>query len=454
MFENFRMPTEENNYDSSIIYELFSILHPITYQFENKTNTINLNRVQHYVRDYFTYLAEIEKINLFKSTLNTQEITLINSNAYNLAVEPRFTASNRFGLFIIRIINSFEESFDYITKDSEYTILEAASEDLKETQRHKIKLFTIKDSNYLFVCTDRIPCLETYYKLNLLKWSLIKDKCPKYKESIFELHKALLENNKEKFIEATDNIKNDTELKELKYHNIISVFTSKKETDIKEIEYEIANTRNEIDINRRRLSLNIRKIDDLNTQLEHIKNLDDKVDTDILIKYLIKSPYIKNVRKMDPNKLILSYEAPLLYFDEYIVEKIMDNKEGIDHDIISIFYDNNYQLMARCQVCLNTHTFEIYKYETIGSNEYAVGHPHIDYYSCFGNHDEIIAESAENGDYLMTLEEITQAVLNLNFSDSIVINTLLETIRNNMSKEWWIDNKTKERYSTHDLLGY
>jgi len=168
----------------------------------------------------------------------------------------------------------------------------------------------------------------------------------------------------------------------------------------------------------------------------------------------MKNPYIKEIEAVGDRTIDLWYEAPIIYFDDFIAEKILLSYISPEkRKIIKAIIDQEYELMTRCRIRFNTQYFSIEAIQ-IG-NDGLLGHPHLDRYQCRGTHDRYIYEAAKTANYIGAIEQITAAVLNLNFADSIVIDTMLGTLTDNHYFErlkTWRHKKTKVMITTKELM--
>lgn len=402
--------------------------------------------------DMLTCIAQVENLNFLDNpNFTTNEIYLTSYENYQLYVEQKFKRRNRTGLVIHQTPG--KNRFTHFTKEMEIERLEAAEVDFKQSNTHRINIFTIKDSNYLFVDTDQVLYQKTLLKLYALKMSLIKDKLPHFNENVMNFVLALIENDKEKFVNIVNALYEDEYLKDYSFREIIHTLRSRKTRLLSQLNDEINSCRIDIRSYREALTRELERLNNKLLQYGNLEKAEDDLDAQLVVKYLKKSPYIKEVVKRNSSSIILKYEAPLIYYDDYLLENLMSNKEGIEYDILQLFVDKNYELMARCSIKFNIETLDATQNDYISNSETAISHPHIDQYNCFGNHSELFAEAAENGDMLYALEEVTQAVLNINFSDYIVVNNMLSILQENEDKKWWRDKKTGEMFSTRELLG-
>lgn len=189
-------------------------------------------------------------------------------------------------------------------------------------------------------------------------------------------------------------------------------------------------------------------------ELDRIKNNPD-IETDDIINYIQKTKYIKKVSKATNGRgLALYYEAPMLYYDDDVIEHIRHSYDEEEQFIFDAFLERRYQLYTRCEVIFYPEDFRVNNM-TIGNrneNNYYIGHPHIDRFGCFGNHGEAIQDWAETGDYIGAITQVTAAVLNLNFTDGTVVGELIDTLIDRADDlPTWYDTETGVVLTTNEL---
>ena len=187
-------------------------------------------------------------------------------------------------------------------------------------------------------------------------------------------------------------------------------------------------------------------------ELNRIKASPD-IETDDLINYILKTKYIKKVTTGTNGRgLTLYYEAPMLYYDDDVIQHIRHSYDEEVQFIFDAFLERRYQLYTRCEVIFYPEDFRVNNM-SIGhrnENNYYIGHPHIDRFGCFGNHGEAIQDWAETGDYIGAITQVTAAVLNLNFTDGTVIGELIDTLMDRDIPTWY-DTETGAVLTTEEL---
>ena len=327
--------------------------------------------------------------------------------------------------------------------------LETAEAALRDYDHQFLKIYTYK--NGLYVYTNKQPTMETIIKLKLIQWNIFSNQIAHLIPEVFDLLNALVNQNISAINKAIETICKLPVLSTIKYNELKEMF----KPDYKAQKNKLIDQKNQkeqmyIDYENK-LSELITQINTLNENILDMELKEDKVeDNTPLIKYLSNHPYIKDIQKKNSRQVSLYFEAPILYFDDYIIEKLLPNKSGDDKRILKAFLDNKYELMTRCLINFRPSDFAV-NLDYVGDGNF-IGHPHIDRYSCFGNHSTAIREAAATANYFGAIEQISQAVLNINFTDSCVVNEMLRTLRRDLSRKTWRSKETQVLLSTSEIL--
>lgn len=327
--------------------------------------------------------------------------------------------------------------------------LETAEAALRDYDHQFLKIFTYK--NGLYVYTNKQPTLETVIKLKLIQWNIFSNQIAHPIPEVIDLLTALVNKDLPAVNKAIETICKLPILSTIKYNELKEMF----KPDYKAQKNKLIDQKNQkeqmyIDYENK-LSELITQINTLNENILDMELKEDKVeDNTPLIKYLSNHPYIKDIQKKNSRQVSLYFEAPILYFDDYIIEKLLPNKSGDEKTILKAFLDNKYELMTRCLINFRPSDFAV-NLDYVGDGNF-IGHPHIDRYSCFGNHSTAIREAAATANYFGAIEQISQAVLNINFTDSCVINEMLRTLRRDLYRKTWRSKETKVLLSTYEIL--
>ena len=353
-----------------------------------------------------------------------------------------------FGIIINQQPSTQFNPTDYPTA----TYLEQAQDFLKQTSHHFLRIFTIPECDILFVWTNKEINPESLYMLFSLEFSLhqrtnplmdkVLDIVINHKD-VAELKKVL----KEYFL--------SDEVIELEFQKFKKCLTNQHKRQIDDVRRKIDSLRTSItdyESAVARFAADIRK---QNEKLAFLMSLDGHDDDQKLFyKHLKKIPYIYEFKGNDSGYITLSYRAPLIYFSEYPAEKLIEQNYRTREakQIIKAIIGKKYELWTKCAIDFDTESFNV-SAAGCSDNCSLLPHPHIDRYNCFGNHRTAIAESAEAGDYIGAVEQITQAVLNLNFYDTCVVDEMCRKLLNHTTSIIaWKNKETGEMLSTAQLF--
>ena len=149
------------------------------------------------------------------------------------------------------------------------------------------------------------------------------------------------------------------------------------------------------------------------------------------------------------------YIAPLIYFADYPAEKMLKSPyyDPEFKEVVKIILSRKYELYAQCKMNFNTHDFSLHSCGRCTTNPNYIDHPHISRFNCFGNHRPAIGQAAETADYISAIEQITQAVLNINFYDACVVEEMITHLRRGWRNiKTWKLKDTNEWYSLKEIL--
>lgn len=322
---------------------------------------------------------------------------------------------------------------------------------LKQSPSHFLRIFTSAYNSALYVWTNKPLSPVTIYKLKQLQHTKI-DPFECSEQYITDFYNALVENNLEKFIKAVNAFFESDLVKDNEYRMFAECVNYNTTRRIQIIEEDLKNYRaNIIEYEKRIADLSV-QIRDGSDTLMMLRNKDQKEDIKTLYKYLCKHPYIYRFEALDNGVLVLDYAAPLIYFNEYAIEKIQrHHTSAFERGVLNLFLSRKFELYTACKLNFSTNNFRVGIDATTNTNYFP--HPHIDRYHCFGNHQAGISDSAISGDYLGAIEQITQAVLNINFYDGCVVNRMLIDLENTYpDRETWLDKNTGELITTAEAI--
>ena len=366
----------------------------------------------------------------------------MSGDSYNFRNRTTDSSEMSIGLWMNYEAGTHFSEADY--PDAKYLI--SAQEYLKQTPQHFLRIFTVPHNNLLYVWTNKELTPDTLYKLYMLLLSLY----PPKEKLIIDFIDYLIKNDVEGARKLLSDYLNSDILMQKEYEKFRKSLISNQRSKIKSLESKITSCRNDIDAyenNIARLAVSIREYSE---EIEFLKTQDSEEEHKLFFKHINRVPYIHSYDLMGTS-LTLYYYAPLLYFADYPAERMLKSMR-LDDDrkkIIKIILGRKYELMTQCGITFNTHTFQTTSEGSINKIDGILQHPHIARFHCFGNHRQAIGASAETADYIGALEQITQAVLNVNFYDSCVIDEMLRTIdRAKATLPTWRNTETGEMLTT------
>lgn len=330
------------------------------------------------------------------------------------------------------------------TKYAGATYLTNAEDFLKQSPHHFLKIFTVPDNNTLFVWTNKLLNPETIYKLYSLEAAVFPKDTPTAKAFI----EACLEKNVDKARNVLETFFNSDRISDLEFKKFQKCLANKHDTRIRNLEDDINRNREQINNYEDTIARLATEMREYTEQIYFLKSLDANEEDKLFYKHLQKIPYITSFQAFETGYIELNYQAPLIYFSELPAEKIIEQNYRPEQEkqIVKIILGRKYELWTKCKLSFFTDNFSVDNQRTSAS-VHLLAHPHIDRYGCFGNHRAAIRQSAEAGDYIGAIEQITQAVLNLNFYDGCVVNAMLQTL-----KDKWTTLPTWKCVETGEML--
>lgn len=355
--------------------------------------------------------------------------------------------SSGFGLIIHEAPSTRFNPANY--SSAEY--LENAEVFLKQTPHHFLKIFTTTNCKYLYVWTNKSLTPDTYYKLYALYLSLFN----KDNKTLTDFVTKLVEDNIEEAKKVLKDFFTSDEVIEREFESFKRCLRNQSQRQIEKMERDIASYRDNIHSYENEIAAIASKMRELNEKLSFFKYMqEDNEDHKLFFKHLRKIPYLKSFQGTDNGYIHLEYEAPLIYFSDMPAEKLIaqPNRPSYWKHIIKAIIGRKYELVTKCAIEFNTGNFTITS-DSIHNGDPVMKHPHISRYNCFGNHRQAIYESAQTGDYIGAIEQITQAVLNINFYDVCVVDSLCATLEDKRDTlKTWKCKETGEMLTTNEVL--
>lgn len=442
MFEDFTIIPEEEQ-------ELVKMYTPCSNIVTELVKTIDHDWELNWYADY--PLQRIAQIMMLLSTLSKDtnevvEYTYYDANQYNIKLRFK-TPENKRGIVMNKEAGTHFDFNDfpgaeYLTKAEEY---------LKQTPQHFLKIFTHNQDNRLYVWTNKSLTPMTFMKILQLQAAVFPRENPIADAAI----NAYLDKDVVAFKKVIIDYLTSDAVTEAEFNKFKSCLSSSTNRQISKFERAINDERGNINYWEEEITKSTAKIREWNEQIDFLKTQhEDDADARILYRFLRKNPYIKSFEPKEM-KILLQYEAPIIYFSDYPAEKYLnkDYVSSICKKIVKIILGRKYQLMTTCAIKFRTTDFGVeFENRSLNIQTSALPHPHIMRFHCFGNHGSALRQAAETGNFLGAIEQISQAVMNINFYDSCVINEMLRDISNNTHAKFWRNKDTGEWYSTAEII--
>lgn len=339
---------------------------------------------------------------------------------------------------------------ELLKETTDFNFMHAASNYFK-TKTGVANLYAYGKS--MILVTNRNLTPSNILKLKRLQWQVIENSCgismhPKYSELLNALGSSDLDrvnNGIKNFIESDIFV-------ELKKEDINRTFSYNKDRRLDNLKTKITNLTGDIAETQNRLHQLVvnyeRYVEEYDLWLTKPEE-----DHSEATEYILKNPYIKNIVPYD-RQLTFDIVAPILYFDEDVANRIKDKARRhlrLKRFILETICERKYQLYTACQITFNTETFRMGPGNL--RNDYGVvGHPHISRYDCLGSHYDAVRDWVHQMDYIGAFEQIMAGVYNFNFTDSIVVDSFIETMFTHMETKTWFNPETKEWKSTQELM--
>lgn len=326
---------------------------------------------------------------------------------------------------------------------------------LFEQENKKIEVYTVHNQKKLYFEAYTMPTVTDFIRMKLIQWELFKDSVKEYDPRIEAFYKAILDERFDDFNTILKSIETSQTIKTYEKNKITKFFKIDYETKKETLRNRIKSYYASIEEEKKFILENINEIKKRKREIKMLEMTEgEQENVEFIVDYIQNSPYIVNLKDIEGEDWVeIEYEAPLIYYDKYAIDDIYENQEPYEQKILDIFKEENYELMVRAKVAFNRNDFRTVT-KTVNRDDFFLRHPHIDRWGCLGNHTDAIFESAESGDYIGALDQITQAVLNLNFYDGTVVQELFHNLFDiEYETKLWRKKNTDERYSTSELLG-
>lgn len=346
------------------------------------------------------------------------------------------------------VINKGAQTHYFPDQYKSAVYLENAQNFMKQSPQHFLRIFTVQNSQLLFVYTNKNLSCETIYKLYALSEGLF----PLENKTFSNFINACVEKDANKAREILNAYFSSDAINEKRFEKFKNNINTAQKNKIERLKSDIDHARANMQTYENEILNLATEIRDKTDQIFYLRNTENDEEARLLYKYLNRSPYIKQYKTTEHGYIELHYVAPIKYFSEAPAERIMHNMEHYEEQIIKIILGRKYELMTKCYLTVNTMNFNV-QIQRERDTVNVLPHPHIDRFGCFGNHLATVKEAAEAGNFVGAIEQVTQAVLNLNFYDGCVIEEMLRNlVRLRSGLETWHYVETGELLTTDQVI--
>ena len=181
--------------------------------------------------------------------------------------------------------------------------------------------------NHLAICAKERIKWEDFYKILAFRYELIKQTFKdtgRFVDARFsELYRALANNDAETADKIFITIAEDKLLKKTRFTRFKKFFKPRTERKIKEIKRTLASLSSDLEAQLAAYTRTATAIEKTNEEYEYLINKKEDDISQECINYLVKIPYLQTLYERSSNELELYFEAPLLYYDEAIIDRLI-----------------------------------------------------------------------------------------------------------------------------------
>lgn len=335
--------------------------------------------------------------------------------------------------------------------------MKVASMILSEKSLGPVDVFYSEITNTIVIMSAKFLSWHTILSVRKLIYQgntkLNKESDQNIKKYFDAVINALLNKDGAEFDAAIKALFKDPSIKERRYDFIEELKINKKETEIETLEFEIRRRREAInEWNRNIITYTNKLREDNQKLLVLLSSPDDNTDLAKLKKHLINNPYITDITKGEGDStIIITYDAPLTYFDKAILKTLIDGQHFRNDKkrILEAIYSEKFTLWTSCNIILDLRTMHM---GTANGSYNYLPHPHIVEYNCFGTHNQALQSWVSSGNYEGMIDQVTATVINLNFTDGVVINNMLNNLTENYKTRKVWETETGVFINTSELL--
>jgi len=399
----------------------------------------------HYYFERLTYYTREEE------THERIDRPLLFSQARREAFEINETIGIHFIEVVSQIQDTFEDKIPAWALETGATELFGVSLALKQTPKHRIRVYTRGDHIIVFTTKGVDNLWDTDFKLYRKLWACIPlirgwvkpDEEPTHSECT-HLCKLLDNDDATEFYTLLEHYySNNPAITDLKYTNIISTFNNVTGLRQAHLELRIEDTERKAQERLQQYSHALEEKREAMRRLLELQNNDTTIAVDI-IKMLVdkKICYALDVSSIQQPEGRISYRcsAPLLSYDKDAARILYNRRKnnGESQELLEIFkllfLDEKVVLMfdQAIDVCLNTGTIQARNGHTRMNNNLnnCFPNPHHYNHNCWGSYGSVIVKLIHEFKLEEMFYQIKAAVGSFNFSDPPVVGGFLRMLGN------------------------
>lgn len=414
-----------------VFYEGMGVFQRVTKEFIRILTTLNTTNDLNEADERLFNFVNVSNFDSVQGYLSRED------ESFNIILAPYTVIQNPFT--------------DLIVHNPLYKRLEGLEELLKRVNNTDVIAFTTGTT--LVVAPNKginvkqvLMILRLYHKLMCEKYSTPS-------EDYSNLLDALLNNKITEANKYLNNILNNPMLESIKADNIGKMFAYSKQSRIEESKRHIEDYRDSLTSIEKQYMVHQQRLSDELETLNSLMASKDDIDTLRIGKHILNNPYITDVIKENSDRIILTYCAPLINFNEEEAERLIEGSENFEQKVLKILlhYSDKYTLYTECKI-------KVYNYMYIEAITHGVsyrqfiGQPHLNNHACYGNHIDQIRSFAAHKNIVGVIDQTTEMVMNMNFKDGVVTQDLMRELKQNMTINTWLNNETGEYVSTIDVM--
>lgn len=345
--------------------------------------------------------------------------------------------------------------YEYISqlckKDNGYVDKHSLAISLTQSKQHKVKI--IRLNNTVWILSNDINTQLVEQSLTLFPFLFDIEELQK-DETIIKCCKAVANDEpvRDCFKSIFDGLADIR--KQKKINAIKSSLNSRIQSKVNQLERDIRNAQSRLNDYEDQIREYYNKIDDLTAQklgYESKEKASDETVAEIL-DFAERNRYIQNLGTMDVNdysgtntQLQLDIIAPITIYETEPLERQINNrisdynqndiKTKILKALRRIFIDEELQMLCQTFVLIDIANNRINASKDNNRKNYTdfvrMPQPHLVRYNCWGDNMNTITKLLNDSDVTAAMNNMVIAAQNINFTDTVVLNSWLETICNN-----------------------